>query len=271
MKWNRRAPEPMNEVLKGGVANAGLVVRQGGSVIRPSNPYSQSIHMFLLALHDNGFSGTSKPISIDPDGRERLEYMDGDVPVPPYPEWVQTDESLTSIALLLRQYHDAAAVIDCSGCEWSMELADPVGGKIVCHNDVCLENVIFQEGKAIGLIDFDFAAPGRPVYDLAQFARMCVPMDAPENAVRLGWNSVDHSKRLRLISDSYGLSQSERLTFLEIIAISMSGIGSFVQRRLDAGDENFIQMWEDMGGSERFTIRRDWFDRNKVSFQKALG
>jgi Ser/Thr protein kinase RdoA (MazF antagonist) len=31
---------------------------------------------------------------------------------------------------------------------------------------------VFHEGTAVGLLDFDFAAPGRPVYDLAAFARM---------------------------------------------------------------------------------------------------
>ena len=30
------------------------------------------------------------------------------------------------------------------------------GGPIVCHNDVCLENVVFRDGEAVGLLDFDF-------------------------------------------------------------------------------------------------------------------
>ena len=49
-------------------------------------------------------------------------------------------------------------------------MADPEGGPVVCHNDVCLENVVFRNGEAVALLDFDFAAPGRPVYDLACFA-----------------------------------------------------------------------------------------------------
>ena len=59
----------------------------------------------------------------------------------------------------------------------------------MCHNDVCLENIVFRNGLAVGLLDFDFAAPGRPVYDLAQFARMCVPIDDDLSAARLGWVS----------------------------------------------------------------------------------
>ena len=87
-------------------------------------------------------------------------------------------------------------------------MADPGGGTLVCHNDVCLENVVFRDGEAIGLLDFDFAAPGRPTYDLAAFARMCVPVDDDLSAGRLGWGPVDRPARLRLVADTYGLDRS---------------------------------------------------------------
>jgi Ser/Thr protein kinase RdoA (MazF antagonist) len=42
----------------------------------------------------------------------------------------------------------------------------------VCHNDVCIENVVFDDRReAVGLLDFDFAAPGRAVRDLVHTAR----------------------------------------------------------------------------------------------------
>jgi hypothetical protein len=46
--------------------------------------------------------------------------------------------------------------------EWPRALADPAGGTILCHNDVCPDNVVFRDGRAAALIDFDLAAPGRP-------------------------------------------------------------------------------------------------------------
>jgi hypothetical protein len=39
-----------------------------------------------------------------------------------------------------------------------------------------LRNVEFREGAAVALLDWEFAAPGGPVYDLAQMARMGIPM-----------------------------------------------------------------------------------------------
>ena len=71
-------------------------------------------------------------------------------------------------------------------------------GPLVCHNDVELSNVVFRDGIAVALIDFEFAAPGRPAYDLAQLARLCVPIDDEVDRARVGWRPADRPARLRL-------------------------------------------------------------------------
>ena len=87
----------MDERLVGGVANAGQVIRQGEFVLRPSNLHSVTIHKFLLALRSAGFQGASVPVEIQSDGRERLRFVDGDVALPPYPTWAQSEAALESI------------------------------------------------------------------------------------------------------------------------------------------------------------------------------
>jgi aminoglycoside phosphotransferase (APT) family kinase protein len=258
------------ESLLGGVANAGSVTRIGAHVLRPSNPYSASIHRFLSALHKAGFDGASVPVRIDGDGRERLMFVEGNVPLPPYPRWAQADSALASTASLMRRFHEAARSYDPSGSTWSTEMADPSGGPIVCHNDVCLENVVFRAGQAVALLDFDFAAPGRPLYDLACFARMCVPVDDDLGASRLGWEAADRPARLRLLADTYGLDGAQRLELVEIVAGSIGRGGEFVRRRVDAGDENFIKMWDEMGGVARFDRRRRWWDEHQAQFIETL-
>jgi hypothetical protein len=258
------------EVLAGGVANAGSVVRIGDQVARPSSRHTTTIHAFLGALRDAGFDGVQRPLGVDGLGRERLEYVPGEVAVPPYPAWVQSDGAIASIARLLRRYHDAAASIGAPSGEWSVEMADPEGGPIVCHNDICLENVVFRDGEAVALIDFDFAAPGRPAYDVAQFARMCVPIDDETNARRLGWAPLDLPARLRLVVDAYGLEGAQRQDLLGNLDDSMERAGAFVRRRVEAGDRNFIAMWEDMGGQERYDRRRRWYERHRARFADAL-
>jgi thiamine kinase-like enzyme len=149
-------------------------------------------------------------------------------------------------------------------------MADPASGAIVCHNDVCLENVVFRDGVAVGLVDFDFCAPGRPVYDLAQFARMCVPVDDDINATRLGWKAADLPARLRLVADAYGLDGAGRSQLVETLAESIASGGEFVRRRVEAGDPNFVAMWNEMGGMERFDRRRRWWAEHRHRFVNAL-
>ena len=257
------------KMLVGGVANAGAVTRVGDAVCRPWNEFTPSAHRFLDDVRDAGFEGVQRPMGAHEDGRERLSFVPGEVPLPPYPHWAQTDEALTSLAALMRQFHDAARSVEVEGV-WSSELADPLDGPIICHNDVCLENVVFRNGSAIALLDWDFAAPGRPVYDLAQMARMCVPIDDDVSASRLGWEGKNTPERLRLVSDVYGLDGQERAVLLSIVDDTMRTGGLFVLRRVEAGDTNFIRMWESMGGMGRYDRRRAWWSIVRDEFAQAL-
>ena len=262
--------ENMEIALAGGVANAGAVTRHGDHVLRPSNPHTATIHRFLHHLDTVGFDGASVPVRVEADGRERLRFIDGDVPIVPYPDWAQADDTLASVAYLMRRFHDAASGYGPDAEDhWSDEMADPEGGPVICHNDVCLENVVFREGHAVALLDFDFAAPGRPLYDLACFARMCVPID-DDSRIRFGWRSADLPARLRLVADSYGLEADQRAELVEILSWSIARGGEFLLRRVRAGDRNFIEMWDSMGGMARFDRRRAWWSEARQDFDTAL-
>ena len=52
------------EILRGGVANAGAVVRVGPHVLRPSNSHTPTIHAFLGALRAAGFDGVQEPVGV---------------------------------------------------------------------------------------------------------------------------------------------------------------------------------------------------------------
>ena len=148
-------------------------------------------------------------------------------------------------------------------------MADPSGGAVVCHNDVCLENVVFRDGVAVGLLDFDFAAPGRPVYDLAQFARMCVPID-DDTRVRFGWSDADLPGRLRLVADAYGLDAEERAVLVEMLTATIDAGGAFLLRQVEAGHPEFIEMWESTGGMARFDRRSAWWSQAREQFDAAM-
>ncbi len=90
------------------------------------------------------------------------------------------------------------------------------------------------------------------MYDLAQLARMCVPIDDDINAARLGWGIDDRPARLRMVADAYGLDGPGRRELLAVMDDAIARGGEFVRQRVEAGDPNFIAMWTDMGGAERF-------------------
>lgn len=257
--------------MLGGIANAGAVSRFGPHVLRPASPYTDTIQLFLRQLHQAGFRGAPLPAGRTPDGRERLTFIPGDVAIPPYPAWAQTAPALASVTTLLREFHAGAATVGVVAEAWNLELADAVGGVLICHNDVCLENVVFDgSGVAIALLDFDFAAPGRPVYDLAQMARMCVPIDDDVNAARLGWGAMDRPARLRLVADTYGLDPAGRRLLLRFVDEAVGRHGEFVRRRVERGDANFIAMWERSGGEERYDGRHRWWQESRHRFAAAL-
>jgi hypothetical protein len=261
------------EVLHGGVANAGAVTREGNHVLRPANPRAELVHALLRHVRSNGFDGVPEPVGIDPDGRERLVFIPGDVAWPPFPAWSQTDKALASVAELLARFHGAAQGFEAppgADAEWNRELADPRGGPLVCHNDVCPENVVFRDGFAVALLDFDFAAPGRPLWDVAAMARMCVPLDTESDAGVWGREKLDPYRRLRLVADSYGLPPG-RGEFVEVIEETMVNGGEFVRRRVERGEPAFVEMWERMGGQARFDRRRAWFAERRARFVDALG
>ncbi|MFL5994281.1 MAG: phosphotransferase, partial [Streptomyces sp.] len=155
------------DALVGGMVNVGAVFRHGALVERPAPRTARALHAHLLALEEHGFDAAPRPVDLTANGREQLTFIPGDVALPPFPGWAMTETALRSVGILLRRLHDAGSAIPVDACaEWPRSLADPAGGTMLCHNDVCPENVVFRDGRAAALIDFDMAAPGRAVWDV---------------------------------------------------------------------------------------------------------
>ncbi len=131
-------------------------------------------------------------------------------------------------------------------------------------------NVVFRDGIAIALLDFEFAAPGRPVYDLAQLARLCVPIDDELDQARLGWRPADRPARLRVVADAYGLDRRGRAELLSAMLDAIDRIEVAARRSVDAGDPNAIAMWNRTGGGERYDRRRRWWMDHHDEFAAAL-
>ncbi|MEU6379030.1 phosphotransferase [Streptomyces sp. NPDC046909] len=259
------------EALVGGMVNTGAVFRHGALVERPAPRTARALHAHLLALEEQGFDAAPRPIRLTADGREQLTFLPGDVPLPPFPRWAMTETALSSVGSLLRRLHDASAAIAVdASAEWPRSLADPEGGTMLCHNDVCPENVVFRDGQAAALIDFDLAAPGRPVWDVAMTARYWVPMLDPTSAAGFYPPGLDAPVRLRILADGYGLSPQERAELPGVIEQATASCRAFVAHRVADGDPVYLQALSERGGWQRWDRIQKWLTAHRELFTAAL-
>ena len=123
-----------------------------------------------------GFDGAPRFLGVDAQDREILTYIPGSPVLPPYPDWALTEDALVSVAQLLRAYHHAVADFDPAGYTWPTTPPPSLAGELVSHNDPNLDNIIFRDGRAVALIDFDLASPGSRLWDVACAARLWAPL-----------------------------------------------------------------------------------------------
>ena len=254
-------PEDGREVeveLTGGTANRGRVVRVGGTVRRPQRPTSPSVHALLRHLEHSGFDGAPRYLGDDARGREVLSYVAGDVPVQPTPAWARTDSALVSVATLLRRYHEAVADFDPSPHRWATSVPDGYRGTLVSHNDPNLDNVVFRDGVAVALIDFDLASPGRVEWDLAAAARLWVPLEDPRDSSTVSAERIP--ERLRLFADAYGLVGEQRRDMVLAVPTSHEWGYDIVREGAREGNDAYADYWE--RAQERFVRAQTWFERN---------
>ncbi|MCC3772489.1 phosphotransferase [Streptomyces sp. UNOC14_S4] len=260
-----------DEALVGGMVNVGAVFRRGELVERPAPRNARALHAHLLALKEHGFDAAPTPVGLTADGREQLTFIPGDVALPPFPGWAMTKTALESVGSLLRRLHgtSAAVAVD-THAEWPRDLADPEGGTMLCHNDVCPENVVFRGGRAVALIDFDRAAPGRPLWDVAMTARYWMPVLDPESVAALYPSRLDAPARLRILADSYGLSPRDRADLPGVIEQATEVCRAFVARRVADGDPVYLQALAEHGGWERWDRMQTWLADHRKTFAAAL-
>ena len=104
------------------------------------------------------------------------------------------DEAVIAAARVLRRLHDATA---------GSPLAD--GHEAVCHNDPSPCNYVFVTGRPAALIDFDHAAPGDRLRDVA-YAGWLWTISADD-----GPPIPEQARRLGLMASAYGLRDSALL------------------------------------------------------------
>jgi hypothetical protein len=179
MQFMSSQSDPGDEIpLTGG--NVRRVVRQGNTVRRDSTEYSETVLELMQHARNQGVPHIPVPMGFDHLGREVMEFIEGEVPHE-QPEWLWAESVLIEAGCWLRRWHDATASLCAGNKTWGFPSHFPV--ETVCHNDFAPYNAVFRNRKLVGVLDFDFCAPGPRMRDLAWTAYRFVPMQPPPDAI----------------------------------------------------------------------------------------
>jgi hypothetical protein len=222
--------------LSGGNVTAG-VVRVGDTVRRPTGPWTPAVHGLLEHLERKGFVGAPRALGLDDQDREILSFAEGAAAWP----WeafrpLATDEGLLRVAELIGAYHvavaDFAAPADAA---WSPIAPTRGVADTLCHNDLAPWNLIVGPAGELTFIDWDLAAPGERISDLAYAARAFTPLipNPPYD--------IPIVRRLGLLCDAWQVTAAE---LIEAIVWRARADLEGLRSRAAAGLEPWRTMWD---------------------------
>ncbi len=243
------------ELLTGG--NVSSVYRSGNTVRRELKAESPKIHKLLNHLEKKGFNYAPKFLGVDEKGREVLSFIEGEAGNYPLKSYMWSTDVLKVIAKILRHYHDA--VSDFSYDNWPAIDHTPKPYEVLCHNDFAIYNIIFDHKKPVGIIDFDVAAPGPRLWDIAYTLYTCIPLsrlyhtetgkavyyDSSKDAARI-------KQRVHMFFEAYGVDGMQE-DYLEMVVLRLEGLCDYMIRKASEGDKAFQNMIDE-GHLEHYQI-----------------
>jgi hypothetical protein len=262
--------------LAGGDVTVG-VVRVGNTVRRPVGPHSPLVHALLAHLESAGFQGAPRFLGIDGSGREVLSYVDGEVAGRPRPPWIADETRLASVGRLVRAYDDAAASFTpAADVLRGTEPAAPAGippappypPELIGHADITPENVVFRDGQAFALIDFDFARPVTRAAEMFNAMMWWAPLSDPRDADPL-LRTVNVPLRARILADAYGLSGTDRERIIEAGLLRTRRSWYLMKHRAETLGGGWQRMWDE-GVGDVIERRAAWLDRHAATLTAAL-
>jgi aminoglycoside phosphotransferase (APT) family kinase protein len=218
------------------------VERRGDTVRRSAGEWTPAVHALLAHLETVGFTGSPRPLAIE-DGVEILTFVPGG-------EATHTDEELARVVTLIRALHDATRSFRApAAARWQFMVGAPRSGTVVCHNDLSPDNTVYRPaGSPRAFIDWDLAAPGPPLWDLAWAVYRFVPLYDGETCERLGFPFGRQAERLRLCCDAYGLEERDAL--LETVCERIRVLYETAREWGRAGRPGWREVWADTGGEQ---------------------
>jgi hypothetical protein len=242
------------------------VVRVGNTVRRPVYPWSATVHELLRYLEAVGFSYSPRVLGIDVNGREVLSYIEGESGPAGWARVVD-DSGLVVMARLLREYHQAVAGFrPAAVAGWAAHAGLADAGDVVCHGDFGPWNLVWQGIRPVGILDWDYAWPTRPIHDVAYALEYVAPFrDDRECMGALRYPAPPHRRqRIERFVEAYGLTSTDGLVdevlYQQRIVLDRA-------RRLAAEGHQPQGAWQQAGVFDLVEERIRWSREHRYLFE----
>ena len=221
--------------MQGG--NSGPVIRVGDTVRRGAGPWTPRVQQLMRGLREAGVAVVPEPLGLDDEGREVVEFVEGDVPIYPLPAWGWSDELLVDVGRAMRSIHDASVGLGLPLDGWRREAIAPA--EVICHVDVAPYNVVCRDGRLVALIDWDYAGPAPRGWDLGYAAYRWVSLTPDGHEDGLGANLPEQRRRLDLLCNAYGDVDPGEVVGWAIARLD--DLIAYTKAQVAVGDANFIR------------------------------
>jgi thiamine kinase-like enzyme len=134
--------------------------------------------------------------------------------------------------------------------------------------DLTPENVVFVDGRAQALIDFDLARPTDRVAEVCNLLLWWAPLMPDvdrEPAVR----DVDAVARAALLVDEYGLGVHDRQQIVPVASNSADRAWYSMRNRAEVLGGGWKRMWDE-GVGDRIQRRQRWLAEHADELHEAL-
>lgn len=242
------------------------IIRIGNTVHRPTGWWTPAVHKLLKHLEAIGFKYSPRVLGFDKEGREILSFIDGDSGKDGW-EKIVSDEGLKKYAKLLREYHNAVndyRPLDDS--EWAYAHGGVKAGEIICHGDFGVWNIVWRDDEPVGIVDWDFALPASPRYDILYALEYSAPFRDDETCIK--WHHFpdvpDRRHRINVFADAYGLTDLGNI--VDGVADLQRTVGQYEEVLAKQGLEPQAS-WVAEGDLLTIEKRAKWTENNRCLFE----
>ena len=225
------------------------------------DPYTGALHALLTHLERVGFRGAPRSFGWDAQGRHLVEWVAGTRA--DHPDAPASALDPARIGRFLREMHDALATfVPPPDAMWFDGLPGP-GGNIVIHQDIAPSNLVVRDDGQLVAIDWDAAAPGSRLWDLAHAVHAFAPLHGK------GFDIVTSAIRMRDLVDGYGLSAAERQRLVPLLGLRSERMYEYLDHMRSTGESPWIELWE-MGVGSVWERDAAWIRENTPHWTTAL-